>query len=157
MVNDSSRDRQPHDFGILLALAYAAFVRELRQALEAEGYDDLPSSFGYVARHLDEGTLTLSELAARLGMTSPGALKIVQQMQSAGYLERDADPDDKRMIRLSLSKRGRAALRAARRFHARFEKQLEEEHGARKVEGLREVLESLLDQEPGAPLALRPL
>jgi len=44
----------PADFGIVLALAYTAFVDEMRAELAAGGHDGLHRSFGYVARALDE-------------------------------------------------------------------------------------------------------
>lgn len=148
------------DLGILLALAFASFATELRASLAAAGYDDLHRSFGYVARNLAETPLTLTELAERLGITSPGALKIVQQMEDTGYLERIPDPDDARAKRLRLTRRGRAALTAARSFHARFERDLAERLGARKVQALRDVLADVVarhEAEGGAPVALRPM
>ncbi len=148
------------DLGILLALAFSAFATELRASLAAQGYDDLHRSFGYVARNLAASPLTLSELADRLGITSPGALKIVQQMEDTGYLERVPDPTDARAKHLRLTRRGRAALAAARGFHERFERELADRLGARKVQALREVLGDIVARHEavgGAPVALRPM
>jgi DNA-binding MarR family transcriptional regulator len=147
------------DLGILMALAFAAFSNELRAAVTAAGYDDLHRSFGYVARNLAAGPLTLTELAKRLEITSPGALKIVQQMEETGHLERVPDPDDARAKRLRLTRHGRAALAAARAFHKRFEEDLIERHGERKVAALREVLGALVERHvaDGTPLVLRPM
>jgi DNA-binding MarR family transcriptional regulator len=147
------------DFGILVALAFSAFVSELRASLAELGYADIHRSFGYVARNIDDGQLTLTELADRLGITSPGALKIVQQMEATGYVERASDPDDARAKRIWLTKRGRAALAAARGFHRRFEEGLVARHGERKVRALREVLGTLVSEHEasGDDLALRPM
>ena len=43
---------QPTDLGILLALAYQEFVRELREAHREDGFDDIGRSDGYVFRAL---------------------------------------------------------------------------------------------------------
>ena len=148
------------DLGILLALAFSAFATELRTSMAAAGYDDLHRSFGYVARNLAERPLTLSELAQRLDITSPGALKIVQQMEDAGYLERLPDPADARAKHLRLTRRGRSALAAAREFHARFERDLEARFGSKKVQALREVMGDIVarhESDGGAPVALRPM
>ena len=148
------------DLGILLALAFSAFATELRASMAAAGYDDLHRSFGYVARNLAETPLTLSELAQRLDITSPGALKIVQHMEDAGYLERVPDPADARAKHLRLTRRGRSALAAAREFHARFERELAERFGSKKLQALREVLGDMVarhESEGGAPVALRPM
>jgi DNA-binding MarR family transcriptional regulator len=149
----------PADFGILLALAYGAFVDQLRAALAAAGFDHLNRSFGYVARALAAEPLSLRELAGRLDMTSQGALKIVDDMAANGYLERSPDPADRRGVRLRLTARGERALAAARAFHRRFEARLGRRLGARKVAALRAALTSLVEQgeRAGAAAALRPL
>jgi DNA-binding MarR family transcriptional regulator len=147
------------DLGVLLALAYTAFVEEMRAELAAAGFAELHRSFGYVARALAEGPLTLAELAARLQISSPGALKIVDEMEAAGQLERRPDPADGRARRLWLTPRGEVALAAARRFHARFEARLGKRVGARQAAACRRVLESIVDSRAraGAPPALRPV
>jgi DNA-binding MarR family transcriptional regulator len=150
---------EPLDFGILLGLAYSAFVDELRAHLAEKGFDGLNRSFGYVARALAEDSLSLSELAGRLGITSQGALKIVDDMEQNRYLERSPDPSDGRAKRLRLTKRGRAALAAARAFHARFEADLARRMGTRPTAALRSALTHLVqDREgKGAPVILRPM
>lgn len=147
------------DFGILLALSYTAFVDELRAELARLGYDELNRSFGYVARALAEGPLTLKALAERLELTPPGALKIVDDMVANGYLERAPDRTDGRAKRLGLSRRGNAALDAARRFHARFERRLASRHGKAHVVTLRALLSAVVRERAlaGAPPALRPV
>lgn len=147
------------DLGIVLALAYTSFVDEMRADLAAGGHDDLHRSFGYVARALDGAQLTVGELAARLEISPPGAVKIVDEMEASGHLERSGDPEDRRLIRLRLTARGRAALAAARRFHAGFEERLAERVGARRAATCRAVLESIVEERSaaGAPPALRPV
>jgi DNA-binding MarR family transcriptional regulator len=147
------------DLGIVMALAYAAFVDELRADLASAGYDDLNRAFGYVARALADGPMMLKDLGQRLGMTSQGAIKIIDDMERSGYVERTDDPEDGRAKRLRLTRRGRAALSAARRFHAEFEKRLATRVGHRAVTTLREVLEFIAEERRihGAPPILRPV
>ena len=147
------------DFGILLGLAYNAFATELRAAVAAAGFADVPKSFGYVARNIAQTPLTLTELAGRLGITSPGALKIVQEMVATGYLERVADPNDARAKRHRLTKRGYAALAAARAFHRQFEADLGKRIGQKNVKALREALVDLVSRHEAErdPLTIRPM
>jgi DNA-binding MarR family transcriptional regulator len=151
--------KEKEDFGVLLALAYATFVDDLRAELARQGYADIHRSFGYVARTLSESALTLRDLAARLGITSQGALKIVDEMEATGYVVRRADPHDARAKRLYLSKRGDAALAAARRFHRRFEAGLRARIGAKAVDAARAMLgEIVADSErAGRTAVLRPV
>jgi len=141
------------DIGILLGLAYAGFVDELRADLAARGFADLGPSYGYVFRVLGDGERSLSELAGLLRMTLPGAGKIVDEMEARGYVERHPDASDRRVKQLRLSPRGRAALKAAQAFHRRFERRLPD------GPALRAALEGIATDPGGEPAAryVRPL
>jgi DNA-binding MarR family transcriptional regulator len=143
----------PIDFGILLGLAFRAFVDEMHADLAARGFDDLGRSYGYVFRVLGDGDRSLSELAGLLGMTLPGAGKIVDEMEQRGYVERRPDSVDRRVKHIALSGRGKAALAAARAFHRDFEQRLPDP--ARLRRGL-ERLAGGTSAEP-LPVYLRPL
>jgi DNA-binding MarR family transcriptional regulator len=151
--------KESHDFGVLLALSYATFVAALRAQLAQDGYTDLHGSFGYVARALAERPLTLRELADQLALTSQGALKIVDEMQASGYVERRPDPQDARAKRLFLTRRGKRALAAARAFHGRFEAELARRIGAKQVESARAALTQIVSEaeRSGKAPALRPV
>src|SRR4051812_17159227 len=112
------------DLGILVGLAYQAFTDKLWEALGREGFDDLGGAYGYVFRALAGEELSQRALATRLGITDQGMAKIIAEMVDRGYVERRTDPDDARIKRLRLARRGRDALAAARRFHAGFEQKL---------------------------------
>ena len=156
----ASRVAQPpaDDFGILLTAALGVFKSQLHAHLARAGFDDLGPSFGFVFRSLADRPLSLVELAARLAITSQGALKIVAEMEERGYVERTDDVVDRRVRRLSLTGRGRAALREARRFHASVEHELVVAVGSRQVAGARAALTALAhkgvtDSTPLAALA----
>ena len=134
---------EAQDLGILLALGYQEFVRQLHEALAAGGFDDIGRSDGYVFRALDEAPLSTSGLAARLDITKQGAAQIVEDMTRRGYLERRPDPADGRARLLFLSARGRAALAEARRFHQSYERSLTQRHGRDAVTALRDLLTAM--------------
>jgi DNA-binding MarR family transcriptional regulator len=134
----------PPDFGILLGLAYQSFVHDLHENLAQHGYSDLGTAYGFVFRALAAGPLHLNELASGLGITDPGMLKIVQEMEERRYVERKADPADGRAKFVCLAARGRAALAAARRFHSKYERSLAAQEGAEEARTTRRVLEHLV-------------
>lgn len=146
------------DLGVLLNLAYGAFVARLQTAMAKAGFQDLGPSFGYVFRVLDEGPTSLVSLATRLQMTSQGALKIVADMEAKGYVERRDHPDDARVRMVALTSRGRKALQTARRFHTAFEAQLATQVGASHAAILRTTLERIVSDatEDGIELTARP-
>jgi DNA-binding MarR family transcriptional regulator len=138
---------QPVDLGILLLLAYQEFVRQLGEAHEKAGFDDLGGSDGFVFRTLANGPLTVSDLAARLQISKQGAGQIVDDMQRRGYVESRPDPDDRRARLISLSPRGAQALAEARRFHRSYERRLVRQHGPEPVADLRRMLEAMAGGE----------
>lgn len=131
------------DFGVLLNLSFGALKGRLHDHMREAGFHDLGPSFGYVFRVLDHESPSLAELAAKLGITPQGALKIVSDMLAKGYVERTDDASDARVRRLVLSPRGKRALGEARKFHAAFERELGKRLGARRVANARAVLEAM--------------
>ena len=128
------------DFGILLLLADQEFVRELREHVAAEGFDDQGRSDGFVFRTLGAGPTTISGLAERLEITKQGAGQIVDDMERRGYVERRPDPSDARAKLLHLTERGEAALSTARKFHQTYERRLRKRFGDEAIDTLRDVL-----------------
>ena len=128
------------DIGILLLLADQEFVRELREHVAAQGFDDQGRSDGFVFRTLGAGPTTISGLAERLEITKQGAGQIVDDMERRGYVERRPDPSDARAKLLHLTERGEAALSAARKFHQAYERRLRKRFGDEAIDTLRDVL-----------------
>ncbi|WP_432879322.1 MarR family winged helix-turn-helix transcriptional regulator [Kribbella sp. CA-245084] len=128
------------DIGILLLLADQEFVRELREHVAAQGFDDQGRSDGFVFRTLSAGPTTISGLAERLEITKQGAGQIVDDMERRGYIERRPDPSDARAKLLHLTEHGQAALSTARKFHQSYERRLRKQFGDEAIDTLRDVL-----------------
>jgi DNA-binding MarR family transcriptional regulator len=140
------------DLGILMGLAFQAFVDELRADLSARGFDDMSRSDGYLFRLLDGKQLTIGQIAAHLAITKQGAAQIVDDMAARGYLARRRDPTDARARLVRLAPRGERALAAARRFHARYERRLRDRCGAPAMTKLRELLGTMAGHATDAQL-----
>lgn len=74
-----------------------------------------PHRFSVLVRLLSQ-PLTLGELAQIEQVSAPSMSKAVGQLVDQGYVERSADPDDGRVVRLSLTDHGRATV-ARERAH----------------------------------------
>lgn len=165
MVNKNrgkaSADPVRHDFGVLLNLAFGAFKSELHEAMSRGGFDDLGSSFGYVFRLLAGQPKNLRDIAEALGMTAPGALKIVNDMVAKGYVERLEHAEDARQKLLGLTPRARKAMRTAHAFHEAFEAELTSRVGVRDTQAARALLEAIVSEADArssdGPIRLRPL
>lgn len=145
-MGDMATNDKP-DFGILLLLADQEFVRELRAATAAQGFDDQGRSDGFVLRTLGRAPATISTLADRLDITKQGAAQIVDDMEHRGYVERHPDPTDGRARLIHLSARGHAALKAARRFHQSYERQLRKAHGDEAIDAMRTIFAAMAGED----------
>ena len=65
-----------------------------------------------------EGPLAVTDVAARLGMSHPAVVQILDDMASSGLVTRTRDGRDGRRRLLDLSPKGRAAMPALRRVFA---------------------------------------
>jgi len=133
----------PVDVGILLNVAFGKFKRDLHRHLAEHGFADLGPSFGYVFRLLARSPCNLQGVSATLGITSQGALKIVNDMAEKGYVIRRDDPNDGRVKWLELTARATQAMAQAQRFHRQFERELAARVGKEPVAALRLVLEAV--------------
>lgn len=72
-----------------------------------------PHHFSVLVRLLPEPR-TLGELAEIEQVSPPSMSKAVGQLVDQGYVERSADPDDGRVVRLSLTEQGRTTVERER-------------------------------------------
>ena len=89
-----------------------ALGRLLRQLTRATGgAEDVPPMTASQRIALIElgydGPLRLNDLAQRMGTSAPTASRAVDALESLGLVTRTADPDDRRALRIELSRPGR--------------------------------------------------
>jgi DNA-binding MarR family transcriptional regulator len=96
--------------------ALSALTRELTRA--SGGPDDAPPMTSTQRLTLFEvavrGPVRLSELADRMGITAPTASRAVDALVDHGLLERRPDPDDRRAVRIDLTRPGRTQVEERR-------------------------------------------
>lgn len=91
------------------------------------------------------------ELAEATGLDAIYVSKLARTLEKAGLLERPADPDDPRAVRLSLTARGREVITAAFDVVHDLHEELTEAIGGTKGEEnrrLRITLLALLGEQP---------
>jgi MarR family transcriptional regulator for hemolysin len=128
-----------HDVARLLRVAYDRRTREL----------GLTRSQWWVLNHLyfNEG-ITQSELADVLDVEKPTLGRLLDRLEDKGWLERRADPSDRRAKRVYLTGNVQGLMRALRRLAADLRAQaldgLDEVERARLLEALGVVKGNLL-------------
>ncbi|WP_326810216.1 MarR family transcriptional regulator [Streptomyces scopuliridis] len=97
-----------------LRLAIQHLLPVLRARRSAPG-DLTPSRQAALAALAAHGPLRISELAARMGIALSTTSRMVDLLDSTGWIERHPDPQDQRASLVTLSRTGRAVLEARRR------------------------------------------
>lgn len=135
----------------LLEIAGEAMLAEFREELVKHGYEDIRPTHGCVFRFIREDGMRLTELASYAGITKQSAGELVDDLVGLGYVERIADPADKRAKLICLTERGREAQRIGFGLFNEIERRWAEHFGPERFGQLRELLEEIAaDRAPAA-------
>ena len=102
----------PAEMAARLRLSATRLARRLRQESGAGLTSSQLSALAVIERH---GPLTLGALAEHEGVAPPSITRIVARMEADGLVVRQADPDDRRVARVTTSARGAALIAESRR------------------------------------------
>ena len=142
----------PTDFGLLLGVAAKTYSDRLTAALRDGGFGDLRAPDGTVIRLLrHHGGLAGTELAALLGVTKQAASQLAAGLEDRGYVQQDRAGPDRRVRRLVLSDRGRAAHDLVVRLGEQLAEEVAGVHGPEGLDRLRRGLATLVERN--APTA----
>jgi DNA-binding MarR family transcriptional regulator len=134
----------------LLALAVASGVTDrIAEELREAGYADVRDSHGFVVQGLLAGDTTVTQLAARLGVSAQAVSKTVTELERAGYVRRGRDPDDARARPLRLTARGEAMVDASRRARLASARDLQRWLGTRDTTELVRLLQHAAERYGG--------
>jgi len=114
------------DVQLLLTAAAAGASDAVLRLLVGAGFGDVRPSHGYLFQHLVLQPMSISELAARLGMTAQGASKLVIELEGLGYVQRHPSAEDRRTHLVELTPRGRAVIDAGRTARATITAEVEQ-------------------------------
>src|SRR5579862_3313031 len=139
-TNPEVADAEPFSpplIGALLRMPWEAVQEHMLARLHAEGFADFDPSyltvFRYPSPHGDRPT----ELAARRRVSKQALNHLLGQLEQRGYLTRDADPEDGRSKRISLTARGTKAVTVIRQAVTEMEDHWAEQLGPKRFDQLR--------------------
>jgi DNA-binding MarR family transcriptional regulator/catechol 2,3-dioxygenase-like lactoylglutathione lyase family enzyme len=129
----------------LLRLARDTYTQAIRAQLLEAGVDDLPRNGGIILAGIDIAGGPRPDLPGELGVTKQAVSQLIDVLVSRGYLERGADPGDRRRIALDLTSQGREVVEAIRRGVGEVDRQLHERLPAEQVEAMCAALTTLAE------------
>ena len=122
---------------------FARFEAELVEATPPYRGRELRPTHNHVLRHLDRDGTRASVIAERAGLTRQAITQIVDELEEAGVVRREPDPEDGRAKRVVYTAAGRRGFDASRdRIAAiteRWRAELGEERWAEFERALREL------------------
>jgi DNA-binding MarR family transcriptional regulator len=137
--------RRPENLAILLREPFLAMNEELIDRLAERGHPQVRYAHGNVFQFLDDAGTRVSVLAERAHITKQAMAQLVAHLESHGYVERVADPRDRRAKLVQTTSRGRAVFAVVREFVAEVDARLADRLGDAKVQQLRALLQELSD------------
>jgi DNA-binding MarR family transcriptional regulator len=129
-----------------LRLTATRLARRLRQEADTGLSPSQLSALSVVEKH---GPITIGALAGHERVAAPTATRVVQKLEEGGLVQKDVDPDDRRVTYLTITRPGRSLLAESRRRKtAWLAGQLDAlGPGQRsKLAAALDVLDSLLDE-----------
>jgi DNA-binding MarR family transcriptional regulator len=111
--------------------------------LAAAGFDDVRPAHLVVFQNLDSEGSRIGEIAERARLTNQSVGYLVDYLEEHGYVERAADPRNRRATLVRLTERGWAEMAVCAEALAEVEQRLAAAIGTEKLRDLRESLASL--------------
>jgi DNA-binding MarR family transcriptional regulator len=133
----------PPLIGALLRIPWEQVMRRMLERLNEHGFDDLDAPHLNLLLYPGPQGTRPSELAARRGMTKQAVNYLLGELERLGYIERRADPDDRRSKRILLTARGERAGHTIRDAVREVEREWEQQLGPERFAELRELLREI--------------
>ena len=146
--------RSGADLALLMLAGFRVLVDRGRLELAARGYEDVRPMHDFALHAILDGADTASDLGRRMSVTKQAAADVIGTLQGRGYVAREADPGDRRRVRLRVTERGLAMLREGEQVFDGLRTAWEAQVGAARVAELEETLRRLVGDDvvrPGSP------
>lgn len=118
---------------------------DLVERLHGRGHGTVQRAHIAVLGNIDTQGTRLVELSRRLGVTRQAASQIVREIERRGFLERAADPEDARAVRVRHTPAGRALLLDALRLMEEIEAGYAKLVGTNAMDQMRRALKRIAD------------
>jgi DNA-binding MarR family transcriptional regulator len=138
----SSRNA-PENLAILLREPFRSGTELLHRRFAERGHPEIRPPHGNVMQYLDDAGTRVSVLAERAQITKQSMAELVVHLERLGYVERVADPSDRRAKLVRATPRGKQLYAIARDVVAEIEADWTKRLGKAKMRKLRELLEEL--------------
>jgi DNA-binding MarR family transcriptional regulator len=135
--------------GALLRRPFLSVRTQIVEDLRVAGFGDVQAAHLAVFQHPGPEGRSPGELARGAGASKQAMNNLLAQMERAGYLDREVNPENRRERTIRLTDRGREVIRVIRASVDRVESGWRAEFGDADYRRLRSLLERLNDMMTG--------
>jgi DNA-binding MarR family transcriptional regulator len=121
----------------------ASARRDFRQQMADSGFVWHLNASGEVLSHIPPAGLSQAALTASMGLSKQAVQQLLDQLEDAGVLRREADPADRRARRVILTELGLRDLAAQKQVRRRLEERAREKLGKKLLGKLEKALRKL--------------
>ena len=132
--------------GLLLRLLSQHYSQDIHAALQEAGFGDIRPTHANVFPFVPADGITVSELAELARVRKQTMAQAVDQLERMGYVERRANPHDRRSRLVFLTERGAAVKPVTHATAARVEERWAELSSPEELEALRASVLHLLTE-----------
>ena len=132
------------NLGLLLFIPYRFMESAVMAELRARGHD-MPLNQARAFQRIAPGGSRLAELAEAAQVSKQTVGSIVDQLERAGYVERAADPRDRRARLVTITAKGQRLIELSAPIVRRVESSWEAHLGRARYQQLRQTLQALCD------------
>lgn len=137
------------DLSMLAASLLHPVQEELLAELADSGHPKLRACHGVVLGHLTNSDERLTRLAELCGQPKQYVLRLIDELEALGYVERRPDPRDRRGKLIAVTERGRVQQEDAALILARIEARFADRIGHEKYAQFRRLLSEVVLCEDG--------
>ena len=130
--------------GALLSIPSFDLSARVHHRLHSRGFREITDSNSTVMKLLGPEGDRITELANKAGVTKQSMGYLVEQLETAGYVERVDDPIDARAVIIRRTKKGWAYTRAAAEEVAKLQEEWTQLLGRAKMKELKSLLAELV-------------
>ena len=143
----AERNRTNPDLGVLAGRLLFAVQNELFTSLAAEGFDDIAPRHGAVLAYIDPEGVRATELSRLSGQHKQVVGSMVDELENLGYVQRRADPADRRAKLVCPTAKGLNQMRAADRIMAGIQQRHARRLGQDVFDQFKKVLIDVVEQQ----------
>lgn len=159
---DQTHDVQGAELAVLLRSGYQQIVDHVQARLALAGFEDVRPAHMTIFQHLRPEGSRIGELAERAQLTNQSVGYLVDYLEQQGYVERRADPTNRRATLVCLTERGWEEMHACAAILDDLGSRLAVSLGGRRLEDLQTLLVDLggafdgVNPEDGSGLRVDP-